>query len=131
MQLLDGLREKLVTQPKLSEAYIQAKKSINGLIDSCVADLQQLKVKHNEYIDKHVSSYGKFESLRRKLISGESLKAGEAIGDAIAKMLKEIEETDSLTNPYCLSGTEVEERMTEFRQSMADIRMDIEALWTK
>jgi hypothetical protein len=33
---------------------------------------------------------------------------GEATGDAVAKMLKEIEETNSLKNPYCLSGTEVQ-----------------------
>jgi hypothetical protein len=33
---------------------------------------------------------------------------GEATGDAVAKMLKEIEDKDSLKNPYFLSGTEVE-----------------------
>jgi hypothetical protein len=61
MQLIAGLRKKLVTPPKLPEVYIKAEDSINGLIDSCVADLQQLKVKHNEYINKHVSSYQKLE----------------------------------------------------------------------
>jgi hypothetical protein len=61
IQLIAGLRKKLVTPPKLPEAYIKAEKSINGLIDSGIADLQQLKVKHNEYIDKHVSSYRQFE----------------------------------------------------------------------
>jgi hypothetical protein len=39
MQVLDGLREELVTPPKLPEAYTKAEKSINGFIDSCVADL--------------------------------------------------------------------------------------------
>jgi hypothetical protein len=33
---------------------------------------------------------------------------GEATGDAVAKMLKEIEETNSLKNPYCLSDTKME-----------------------
>jgi hypothetical protein len=108
MQLVSGLRKKLVTPPKLPEAYVKTEKSINGLIDNCIADLQQLRVKHNEYIDKHVSSHRKFEQLRRKLLSGESLNAGEATGDAVAKMLKEIEETDSLRSPYCVSGVEVE-----------------------
>jgi hypothetical protein len=60
MQLTGRLRKKIVTTPKLPEAYIKANKSINGLIDSGIADLQQLKVKYNEYIDKHVSSYRKF-----------------------------------------------------------------------
>jgi hypothetical protein len=43
MQLLDGLREELITPPKLTGAYTKAVKSINGLIDSCAFDLQQLK----------------------------------------------------------------------------------------
>jgi hypothetical protein len=61
MQALDGLREELAMPPKLPDAYIKAEKSINGFIDSCIANLQQLRMKHNEHIDKHVSSYRKFE----------------------------------------------------------------------
>jgi hypothetical protein len=102
------LQKKLVIPPKLPEVYIKAEKSINGLMDSGIDDLQQLKLKHNEYIDKYVSSYRKCEQLRRKLVSGGSLNAGEATGDAVAKMLNEIDETDSLQNPYCLSGIEME-----------------------
>jgi hypothetical protein len=40
MQALDGLREELAMPPKLPDAYIKAEKSINGFIDSCIADLQ-------------------------------------------------------------------------------------------
>jgi hypothetical protein len=105
---LQGLREELLISPKLPEAYTKVEKSINGLIDICVGDLQQLKVRHNEHIVEHMSSYQKFEQLRRKLLSGEPMNAGEATGDAVANMLKEIKETSSLTNPYCLSGVEVE-----------------------
>jgi hypothetical protein len=65
-------------------------------------------VRHDEYIDKHVSSYRKFEQLLWKLLNGESLNTGEATGDAVAKMLKEIEDADSIKNPYCLPGIEVE-----------------------
>jgi hypothetical protein len=90
MQALSGVREELVTPLKLPEAYTKAEKSINGLIDSCIADLQQLKMGHNEHIDKYVNSYRKFEQLRLKLISLESLNVGEATGDAVANMLKEI-----------------------------------------
>jgi hypothetical protein len=75
-QQLDGLREELMTPLKLPEAYIKAEKSINGLIDSYVADLQHLKIRHNQHIHKHVSSYRKFEQLRRKLLNGEPLNAG-------------------------------------------------------
>jgi hypothetical protein len=131
MKRLNGLRKKLVTPPKLPEAYAKAEKSINGLIDSCIADLQQLRVRHTEHIDKHVSSYRKFEQLRRKLLNGESLNAGEATGDAVAQMLKEIEEGSNLGNPYYLPGAEVEQNMAEMRQRMADIIMNIETLWTK
>jgi hypothetical protein len=130
MQALSGVREELVTPLKLPEAYTKAEKSINGLIDSCIGDLQQLKVRHNEHIVEHVSSYQKFEQLHRKLLSGEPLNAGEATGDAVANMLKEIKEMSSLANPYCLSGAEVEQRMVEVRQSMADIRKNIETVWT-
>jgi hypothetical protein len=56
MKRLNGLRKKLGTPPKLPEAYFKAEKSINGLIDSCIADIQQLRVGHNEHIDKHVGS---------------------------------------------------------------------------
>jgi hypothetical protein len=111
MKLLKGLHEKLVKPLKLPEAYTKAEKIINGFIDSCVADLQQLKVKHNEHIDKHMNSYRKYEQLRRKLLSGNTLNTGEATGDPVANMLKEIEETGNIANPYCISGAEVEQRM--------------------
>jgi hypothetical protein len=128
---LGGLRRKLVPPPKLPEAYSKAEKSINGLIDSYIVDLQQLKMRHNEHIDKHVSSYRKFEQLRRKRLNGELLNAGEATGDTVAKMLKEIEETGNLANPYCLSGEKVEQRMAEIRKRMTEIQMNIETVWTK
>jgi hypothetical protein len=64
MQQVSGLRRRLLTPPKLPEVYTKAQKSINGLVDSCIADLYQPKIEHNEYIDKHVSSYRKFEQLR-------------------------------------------------------------------
>jgi hypothetical protein len=131
MRQFDGLRKKLLTPPKLPEAYAKAEKSINGLIDSCMADLRQLRVRHNEHVDKHVSSHRKFEQLRLKLLNGEPLNTGEATGDAVAKMLKEIEEGSSLGNPYSLPSAEVEQRMAEMRQRMADIRMNIKTLWTK
>jgi hypothetical protein len=61
MRPLGGLREDLVTSPKLSGAYTKAEKSINGLIDSFITDLQLLKAQHNEHIHKHLTSYLKFE----------------------------------------------------------------------
>jgi hypothetical protein len=122
---LGQLRKKLVPPPKLSEAYTKAENSINGLIDTFVVDLQQLKVRHNEHIDKHVTSYRKFEQLRRKLLKGEPLNAGEATGDTVAKMLKEIEETCNLANPYYLSCEEVEQRMAQIRKRMTEIEMNI------
>jgi hypothetical protein len=115
MQVLDGLREELVTPPKLPEAYTKAEKSINGLIDSCIGDLQQLQIRHNQHIHKHVSSYRKFDQLRRKLLSGESLNAGEATGDAMAKMLKETEEASIIEDPYCVSSVEAENGIAELR----------------
>jgi hypothetical protein len=131
MQLIGGFRKKLATPSKLAEAYAKAEKSINELIYSCMADLQQLKFSHNEHIDKHMSSYRKFEQLRLKLFNGEPLNAGEPTGDTVAKMLKEIEERSSLGNPYCLPGIEVQQEMAQMRQRMADITMNIETLWTK
>jgi hypothetical protein len=131
MKLLDGLRAKLVVLPKLPDTYTKAEKSINGLIDSCIADLQQLKVRHHAHIYTHVSSYRKFEQLHQKLLNGEQLNTGEGISDAVAKMLKEIENTNRMGNPYCLSGAEVEQHMADMRQRMAGIRISIETLWTK
>jgi hypothetical protein len=130
MQPLEGLREELLISPKLPEAYTKAEKSINGLIDTCIGDLQQLKERHNKHIVEHVSSYQKFEQLRRKLLNGEPLNADEATGDAVANMLKEMKQMASLANPYCLSGAEGEQRMAEVRQSMTDIGKNIETLWT-
>jgi len=46
-------------------------------------------------------------------------------------MLKEMEETGNLTNPYCLSGAEVEQRMADVRQQMTDIITSIETVWAK
>jgi hypothetical protein len=88
-------------------------------------------VRHNQHIDQHVSSYRKFEQLRRKLLNGEPLSAGEATGDTVAKMLKEIEETDNLANPYCLLGAEVEQQMSQIRQQILQIKTSIEIVWTK
>jgi hypothetical protein len=53
----------------------------------------------------------------------------EATGDAVEKMLKEIEETDRIKNPYCLSSAEIEQRIGELRQHMANIRTNIETVW--
>jgi hypothetical protein len=59
------------------------------------------------------------------------MNTSEATGDAVAKMLREIEEGSSLGNPYSLPSAEVEQRMVELRQRMRDIRISIETLWTK
>jgi hypothetical protein len=77
-----------------------------------------------------MSSYRKFEQLRQKLLNGEPANAGEVTGDTMAKMLKEIEEGSSMGNPYCLSGAEVEQRVEDMRERMANIKMSIETLWT-
>jgi hypothetical protein len=105
--------------------------NINGLIDSCIVDLQQLKMRLMQHIETHVSSYQKFEQLRRRLLNEEPLNAGEATGDIVAKMLKEMEDTGNLANPYCLSGAEVEQCMAEISQHMTQIKTNIEAVWTK
>jgi hypothetical protein len=54
---------------------------------------------------------------------------GEATGDAVAKMLKEIKETSNIGNPYCVPGREVEQSIAELRQRMADMKTSIEILW--
>jgi hypothetical protein len=129
MQAVKGVREKLVIPGKLAEAYIKAKESIKVSIKSCITDLQQLEVRHNEHIEKHMCSYGKFEQLRRKLINGEPLYTGEVTGDSVAKMLKEIEDTGNIENPYCLPGAEVEQHIAKLRQCMTSIKINIEAMW--
>jgi hypothetical protein len=43
------------------------------------------------------------------------LNIGEATGDLVAKMLREIEDISNLENPYCLSAAEMEEYITELR----------------
>jgi hypothetical protein len=131
VQSLKEMCEKIQILPKLPTDYMKAEKSINGLIDSCIADLEQLRVRHKEHIDKHVSNHRKCEQLRQKLVKEESLNTTEATGDAVAKMLKEIEEGSSLGNPYSLLSADVEQRIAEIGQYMADIRVDIEALWAK
>jgi hypothetical protein len=47
----------------------------------------------------------------------------------MAKMLKEIEEKDSLENPHCVTAIEVELNIAELRQHMFDIKTSIEAMW--
>jgi hypothetical protein len=63
MQLLDGLREELAV-PKIPDAYTKAEKSMNGIIDDCIADLQQLKIRHSEHLNKRFISSKKFELMR-------------------------------------------------------------------
>jgi methionyl-tRNA formyltransferase len=122
------MREKLEILPKLPTACIKAEESIKELIKNCITDLQQLEIRLNQHIEKHLNSYRRFDQLRQKLIYGEPLNAGEATGDSVAKMLKEIEETGNLENPYCMPAVEVEEHIVKFRQQMADIKNNIEAM---
>jgi hypothetical protein len=129
IQLLEGMCDKLHVLPKLPTACIKAEKSIKELIKNCITDLQQLEIRHNQHIEKHLNSYRRFDQLRKKLIYGEPLNAGEATGDLVAKMLKEIEETENLEDPYCMPAVEVEEHIVKFRQQMADIKNNIEAMW--
>jgi hypothetical protein len=53
----------------------------------------------------------------------------ETTGDSISKMLREIEETGNLENPYCIPAAKVEQLIVEFRQQMTDIKNNIEAMW--
>jgi hypothetical protein len=43
------------------------------------------------------------------------LNTGEATGDTMAKMLKEMEETSNLENPYCLASKDVKKHTAQFR----------------
>jgi hypothetical protein len=125
MQPFKGVREKLAAPRNLPDAYIKAEKSIKVCIKSCISDLQQLEVRHNEHIEKHMNSHRTFEQLRRKLVDGEPLNVGEATGDSVARMLREIEEIHNIENPYCVLAAEVEQKIAEFRQHMADIKTSI------
>jgi hypothetical protein len=80
----------LATPSNLHEAYTKAEKSIDGFIDSCIVDLQQLKVRHNEHINKRMSSHQKFEQLRQKLVNEELQNEAEATGDSVVKMLRRV-----------------------------------------
>ena len=46
MQVLDELDSTLSQPPALPEIYVKQEKSINGLIDGLIADLQKLKKAH-------------------------------------------------------------------------------------
>jgi hypothetical protein len=76
-------------------------------------------------------SYRKHEPLRQKLLRGEPLNAGEATGDTVSKMLKEIDEADSIANPYCLASTEVQQCISELRERMPKITERIQRMWTE
>jgi hypothetical protein len=80
----------LATPSNLPEAYTKAEKSIDGFIDSCIVDLQQLKVRHNEHINKRMSSHQKFKQLRQKLVNEELQNEAEATGDSVVKMLRRV-----------------------------------------
>jgi hypothetical protein len=129
MKLLGGLCEEILAAPKMPEASAKIMTCINDLIDTCAEELRQLKERHKQYINKHVCSYRVYETLRQKLLNAESLNAGEATGDAMAKMLKEIEQPTAIGNPYCLPVPEAEKHMAEVKQSIADIKMNIETIW--
>jgi hypothetical protein len=45
--------------------------------------------------------------LRQKLLNGEPLNTSEVTGNAVAKMLREIEEMSNIGNPYCLPSVDV------------------------
>jgi hypothetical protein len=55
--------------------------------------------------------------------------AGEATGDAVTKMLKEIKEMDGIQNSYCLPATELEQHIVQLIQHMKDIKKNIETMW--
>jgi hypothetical protein len=80
----------LATPSNLPEVYTKAEKSIDGFIDSCIVDLQQLKVRHNEHINKRMSSHQKFKQLRQKLVNEELQNEAEATGDSVVKMLRRV-----------------------------------------
>jgi hypothetical protein len=76
-----------------------------------------------------MNSHRRFEQLRQKLINRVPLSAGEATGDSVAKMLREIEEMANLKNPYCLPAAEVEQAIAELRRRIKDIKTRIETMW--
>jgi hypothetical protein len=64
----------------------------------------------------------KYDELRQKFIDGEPLNAGEATGDTISKMVREIDEAGNIGNPYSLSSIEIQ------HAHMEDIKRSIEEM---
>jgi hypothetical protein len=116
---LQEVQQKLHTPPTLPEQYVKAERSINGLIHSYITAMQYLQTLHNEHIERHMLSHRKYEQLRWKLVSGDSIKEGEVTGDTVSKMLKEIEEVGNISNPYCLPSIQIQQYMDEHRKHLA------------
>lgn len=86
---LVGLLEELETPLALPESLIRDYKEIDGFIGKIIGDLESLRKRHLEHIEKHSMGCRRSGGLLQRLIQGEPLHSNEANGDSINKMILE------------------------------------------
>lgn len=68
-----GFLEDLAFLPVLPEVIVRNHKDIDGLISGLIANLESLRKRHKDYIEKHRHLRFKWISLRQRLLQGEQL----------------------------------------------------------
>jgi len=74
MFMIDGLDATLSAPPLLSEDGVALEKSINAVIDDCIAELQRLKRSHSDHVTAHAESRHRHTVLKRKLLRREPME---------------------------------------------------------
>lgn len=127
--LIHELVPQLRQAPPLPEQYAKAERLINELVDSSVANLQALKLRHHEHIRAHMGRFRSQESLRQRLVNNEQLENG-ATGAAVCRMLRELREVREVSNPYYVTSDEVKEQVEATRRLLGAELRAVELLWS-
>ena len=128
-QPLQGLLEEMALPPKLPADLAKEEKDIDSLIDRLVGELQSLKKRHKEHVEKHTLGSRKYTGLLQRLLHGEQLHNKEATGDAIGKMVAEASQVGNVKSPYRVAGEQLRNELRAAEATARQLLGFVEQLW--
>lgn len=105
--LLEEISEPLILHEHLKEMQ----KSIDAMIDGLVLELQQLKVKHQSFVEEQMDKHFGKTALRKRLLTGEALDSVEATGHCFYALLEKHRALKEVGKIYPIAAEELKKQL--------------------
>ena len=74
IQILGGFLEELVAPVKLPLQLAKEEKDVDGLIGTLIAELNNIRLRHQYYVTNYAQNHRRFAGLIQKVLHGEQLE---------------------------------------------------------